>query len=1209
MTKANPLPISFTRIIGGIADYDKESVVPDSVAFARQIDFRTNPRRWTILPKTSKESGSIITDLPVWGDRAGTDTYIYGDAGGFYKRTSAGSVSLLRSVANSHGNGMAYFGEDDFMYYTTDTTIGRYGYISATPTFSDDFLGAEGGVPLNTYALDLEASSSQYATAADSATLSVTGDLALEINFKPESLPTSGNEMVLISKWNEQTPAKSYKFSVYAVSGYFGDGSDGAWTPSTSTDSPIDSACSGTSGAYSLTATNASFASGQVILIHQSQGTGAGTYQRTKIASYTAGTITTEDALNYSYATGAQVLVLKQYTDVTISTGVTITAKAWDGTVGGILSFIANGTITIAGSITATGKGFRGGIGGAQGGSPNHPYTGEGSLGSLEGSGTLNSYYGGGGTGWDYQNGTGGGGANGTNGGNGTRSGGGYGGTAYGTADLTTMLFGAGGGGTTAGSSSSGGSGGRGGGIIFLASVDFVVSGSIVSDGLQGTNVNSCPGGSGAGGSILIRSQTATLGSGLIHANGVAGIIGGYTNPQGYGGDGGSGRIHLDYYTSYTGTTSPTLHVAQDSSLVTNLTYQVRLQLSSDGMATESLARSLVGIEVGKNSHLAVSWDASAHLAEFFEDGNSLGTALGTMTAINDNASLFLIGASIGSGGSAEKFADGIVDDPRLWAATRTAAQILANKDTELGGSEAGLNAYWQLDNSGSDSTANANNLTLQNSPVYVTTVPFASPTTRLDIDQTDTSTGSTYTLQTAIDEGASHRQSFVPSKDPQKSIGVYIDTIGTGTWTLTVHDGLNRTIASKSVAAASLNTGFYEFVFSDTWRPIVGATYHFHLTVSTGTSKIVSGTLNNCETAEFKSYYQFLVSDNFHPAVQTGNFVSFGNERYVATYDASSYDPHRLTFPAGWHVRAIAKWREYYAYGCFKGDTIYDYDQGIIFFWDGFSTTYNFFIEVPEGGINAMFGDAGTLYIVAGYQGDVLEYTGGDKARKVKRIPKVTDDAYVEVLPGALNMWRTLLQIGVGVTDSANIEQGVYSWGKRNENFIDALSFDYKISTGTIQSTGVKIGLVLPVNKKLLIGWKDNVSYGLDSVDPAGAPYADGSIEWMIRDEDAIWKEKIPNVIRADFDTLASGDSMGLQLKLNRASSWSVEKLASYTASPQNQENEILRYQPNIKDFNAQVRHREYQVRLNLHTTNSVSPAALGLTIMEDAMTDEKYA
>ena len=59
----------------------------------------------------------------------------------------------------------------------------------------------------------------------------------------------------------------------------FGDGSDGNLTISTNTtDTPIDSSCSGTSGTKSLSATNTSFTAGQIILIHQTRGTGVGAW-------------------------------------------------------------------------------------------------------------------------------------------------------------------------------------------------------------------------------------------------------------------------------------------------------------------------------------------------------------------------------------------------------------------------------------------------------------------------------------------------------------------------------------------------------------------------------------------------------------------------------------------------------------------------------------------------------------------------------------------------------------------------------------------------------------------------------------------------------------------------------------------------------------------------------------------------------------------
>ena len=353
---------SFSRFINGIADFNKEGV-QDSFYFSRCVDHGSDPRKLTLQPKSIKETGSVVTDLILWGEQV-TDgsSYFYGDGGTFYKRTVSSSWSALRTIANSHGNGLSYFAEDDYVYYAADKTIGRYGPLSLSPQFTDDFLGSAGGVRLNTYSVDFESSSSQYAYCADHAALSITGDLSIEAYIKPESLPTVGNSMVLVSKWDENSNKRSYKFDIYTVSGYFGDGSDGALTiSSNTTDSPIDSACTGTVGSYSLSATNASFTSGQVILIHQSRGTGAGNYMRNKISGYTAGTITLENPLNATYSTGAQVLVLKQYTNVTVDSGKTWTAKAWNGTVGGILGFICSGTFTNNGTVTASAKGFRGG--------------------------------------------------------------------------------------------------------------------------------------------------------------------------------------------------------------------------------------------------------------------------------------------------------------------------------------------------------------------------------------------------------------------------------------------------------------------------------------------------------------------------------------------------------------------------------------------------------------------------------------------------------------------------------------------------------------------------------------------------------------------------------------------------------------------------------------------------------------------------------
>lgn len=341
----------------------------------------------------------------------------------------------------------------------------------------------------------------------------------------------------------------------------YGDGSDGALTISgNTTDAPIDSACTGTSGTTSLSATNASFAAGQLLLIHQSQGTGAGNWELNKIQSYSSGTITTAYPLINTYVSAAQVLVLKQYSAITINGLVTLTTKAWDGTVGGISGFLCNGTTIFSGTAKATVKGFREGP--RETDPPSYAIQGEGTVGAgAQNTQTANGNGGGCGiSGGDYA------GAGGGNGAAGSNSGVATGGSAAGNASLTSMVFGGGGGGATvSGGLASLGVSGPGGGNILIISKSFTVTGSAVSGGGDGSVQGSqASGGSGgAGGSILVKGQTIVLGSNLVTAP--AGIHSAHGSAGGQDGvDGAVGRIYCFYSDSLSGTTTPTLGSAVD---------------------------------------------------------------------------------------------------------------------------------------------------------------------------------------------------------------------------------------------------------------------------------------------------------------------------------------------------------------------------------------------------------------------------------------------------------------------------------------------------------------------------------------------------------------------------------------------------------------------------------------------------------------------
>lgn len=264
----------------------------------------------------------------------------------------------------------------------------------------------------------------------------------------------------------------------------------------------------------------------------------------------------------------------------TITNGATLTAQQWDGTSGGWIVFKVEATLTVAygAAISATAIGYRGGGGFHQGES----FMGDQYVSQL-------ANFGGGGAGYEMPNGhftsAGGGGY----GSEGATGGGnpyttynstdycGRGGSEYGDESLSTIYLGSGGGG--------GGvyaprphiysfTGGSGGGVIVLHAGNLVNNGQIQANGgsphyeLSGPPEIVSNGGGGSGGTIVLRVKTATLGVNQVLASGGSG--------SGNGGGGGLGRIKIEYFSNYTGTTVPGAYILLDtnSDNITTITTQ-----------------------------------------------------------------------------------------------------------------------------------------------------------------------------------------------------------------------------------------------------------------------------------------------------------------------------------------------------------------------------------------------------------------------------------------------------------------------------------------------------------------------------------------------------------------------------------------------------------------------------------------------------------
>lgn len=379
-----------------------------------------------------------------------------------------------------------------------------------------------------------------------------------------------------------------------AVACPFGAAPDGALSVTTArTLTTAAASADAARGATVVTLSHVSgvFASGQQVLLHQTQApTGpVGYYEYARIRSVTATTMTLDRALLAAYRTDttarAQVVVVPEYSTVSVAGAGVLNAPPWTGFTGGILAFDAQSSVTVSGRVSMDARGFRGnrrtcamgtwrcmrGVQGESGRGVGRPDI-------------LANGQGGGGGGAGDHCASGGGGGHGTYGDQGfTGTGGmcaedthppGAPGRLGGVAGLMFSggLGAAGGEGGGDDDGSFPGHGGNGGGAIFIRAQTVTLTGEVSADGEAAGNGDNMTcagsrgcgmggGGGGAGGTVrIVGSVSASLGSDLVHARGGDGGQCNCGAPGDFpGGVGGVGRVGVRS-TMATGSTTPTFN-------------------------------------------------------------------------------------------------------------------------------------------------------------------------------------------------------------------------------------------------------------------------------------------------------------------------------------------------------------------------------------------------------------------------------------------------------------------------------------------------------------------------------------------------------------------------------------------------------------------------------------------------------------------------
>lgn len=478
---------------------------------------------------------------------------------------------------------------------------------------------------------------------------------------------------------------------------------------------------------------------------------------------------------------------------------------------------------------------------------------------------------------------------------------------------------------------------------------------------------------------------------------------------------------------------------------------------------------------------------------------------------------------------------------------------------TKLGSGTAGMLYRRDVDEFYATSTKTVSRYgKISNSPVI--SPDKYGPSRSEDEDALRENGSKTITLSSTLDEA--DKIEFTPDIEPLYSVKVKLVTRGTGDWTATLHDDANNVLGTSTIANASLPTvpQLVEFVFTTPIRMLVSPnarTYHIHVTSSDSTGTIQTKNIDEMNTADFEIWADRLVSTNngLHPMAQFLQYTVIGNERYLSVWEPLSENPsnlewlrHRLTLPPGYEINGLAANDEYLCISSElrSSDATRTFQHGKLFFWNGTDTTYEFYIDVPEGPPQSVFTYNNTIYVVIA--GALYCWPGGKNLVKLRTLAD-TDSEYsdatdqTDLYPDMMTVRRNILLVGYpSYTTNTSLEYGVRSWGQREKNFPMSLGLNYSISTTSRFNTGgnLYVGGIWSFGDTLYVSWRDGSDYGLDVINNSSNPASSASWESMeFESGDGTHEKQALNLTIEVGSGIPSGYTITPKYRSNWATSW----------------------------------------------------------------------
>lgn len=372
-----------------------------------------------------------------------------------------------------------------------------------------------------------------------------------------------------------------------------------------------------------------------------------------------------------------------------------------------------------------------------------------------------------------------------------------------------------------------------------------------------------------------------------------------------------------------------------------------------------------------------------------------------------------------------------------------------------------------------------------------------------MNLDQaTIGGTGATaYSLTNAVNEGATHKQTFIPVNATIEGFRVKVVATGTSVdWTLALHDSANNLIGSATITGANMATGLKYFTFTTPVAVTPGASYHVHLYASaiTGTPTADTVVATDWEGGQLSI---FTISDStYHPAVIVNLVLYIGDRNYVHQVDNSTntavFSQAALDIQPGYRITCLGKMGTDLLLGTIITTSI---AQCEIFRWNTYSNSFSSSDTVYEPGINCFLATDNFVIVSAGVVGNLYYYNGA-QLQFYKKIPgNYSPTSQCIVNPNATDLFNGTLPIfGVSNVVGNPCDQGIYSLFKyalTTTTSVNVLNLEWPISKVDVDGynivSGIEIGFVLVSGNYIFQSWRRSTVVTITIASPGVVTYA----------------------------------------------------------------------------------------------------------------------